>query len=810
MEGGMMDLDELKFLKLLDSTDADVVTRKKSRKRPLPQRMVYTEEARLKRLEFLSTQAGAQLSELQSMRLGERELRGNIESLIGAVEIPVGIAGPLLIHGSGFDEEIYAPLATTEGALVSSVNRGSRALSMSGGVCVRVLKQRMVRAPLFDCGRLQDCLKLKNWIQSRWGEIQRRVREYSNHAVLIELDFRIVAPCLHVRFVYETGDASGQNMTTLCTWNISQWILDGFQRDHPGGIRNFIIDGNLSTDKKASLLSAIEGRGREVVAEAFLSTEVILRMFNTTPAAMARYFAQSHSTGVLTGIHGLNVNVANVIAAIFTATGQDIASVHESSTAQVYFEEREGGLYMSLLLPCLVVGSVGGGVSIGAQKQLLEMMGAYGPGKANRLAEIIGSFALALELSTGAALTSGNFAEAHERLGRKKQNWWLKKSDLDTTFFNHLLSRECQTAGAVIGVREESSENCGESLVMNLTSQISERPCGLWRYDLQFASESQSRSVFLKVKVPDEELLLAQEILASMSSPGLGELLRENRSDSLFKHSHIRELKLAELNDPELRSISPRTLGCLSNEVRGIYILAQEFLQDLNLFEAVERREAWNRTYLDAAIRSIAQVHGRFLGQTAEFESVDWMIIPDKKRLERLLEPHFELALHLHRQSMEWFTEEDLKFHEQSLRLFPRFWEETAYMPRTLIHNDFNPRNLAFRSDLKLVVYDWELATVGLPQRDLAEFLCFTLSANVGREELMELIELHRRSVEERSGMALDSQTWIRGFEIALLDLILQRFPIYSIAQMLRKMPFLQPSYKVARRLLSLLRRSER
>jgi hydroxymethylglutaryl-CoA reductase (NADPH) len=810
MEGGRMDLENVDSPKPVGDEDETGP----ARKRPLPLRMVYTEEARHKRLDFLAAQVGRDLNELRAMRFKAKDLRGNIESFVGTVEIPVGIAGPLLIRGTGYEEEIFAPIATTEGALVSSVNRGCRALVISGGVTARVLKQRMVRAPLFDCGGIEECLHLKTWIEARWGEIQRRVREHSNHAVLLELDFRIIAPALHVRFVFETGDASGQNMTTLCTWNICQWILASYAEARPGKIRQFIIDGNLSTDKKASRLSAVHGRGREVVAEAAVPGAVLRRIFNITPASIVRYFQQAMSTGVLTGVHGLNVNVANIIAAIFAATGQDIACVHESSTGQIYFEERGPDLYISLLLPCLVIGTVGGGVSIGAQKTLLEMMGAYGPGKANRLAEIIASFALALELSTGGALTSGTFAEAHERLGRKKEQWWLKKSDLNAGFFTHLLARECESSGPVIEAEEMPLNSAGESLVMSLTSQISQRPCGLWAYKVQFAKTEEPRKVFLKVKVPDDELLLAQEILAAVSSPGLGELLRDNRADSPFRASHVRELKIAALDDPTLRSVSPRVLGWLHNESRGIFILAQEFLENLGHFEAVEKRELWRIPFVEAAIRDIAKVHARFLGQTQEFAAADWIVLPTIERITRLREAHFELARQLHRDSMEWFTAADLDFHERALDRLHRLWRELAGMPQTLVHNDFNPRNLAFRTGAAgaagarqpaLVVYDWELATVHVPQRDVAEFLCFTLTRTVTRGDLAALMELHRCKTEEISGRRLDRAAWLRGFEIALYDVILQRFPIYAIAQTMRQVPFLKPSYQTARHLLALV-----
>lgn len=806
-----MNLNDTADLHLISGDDT-AVTRAK---RPLPGRTVYTEEARQNRLNNISEQTGVELSTLREMRLDSKRLRGNIECLAGAVEIPVGVAGPLLIHGSQFDAEVFAPIATTEGALVSSINRGCRAISMSGGVTARSIKQRMVRSPLFDCENINECLRLKNWIQLRRAEIQKHVRNHSNYAVLIDLEFSVIAPCLHVRFIYETGDASGQNMTTICTWNVCQWILAEYKKDSPEGIRHFMVEGNLSSDKKASSSSAILGRGREVVAEVFLPNSVVRRVFNTTAEDLVRSLSQSHSTQILTGMHGMNINVANVIAGIFAATGQDIACVHESSLGQLHFELRNDtargpGLYASLILPTLVIGTVGGGVSLPAQKQLLEMIGCYGAGKSTRFAETIASFALALELSTGAAMASGQFAEAHERLGRNKTESWLKKSDLTVGFFNHILEKRTSALGKIIEVQPRETDEFEDSFVMTMAGQISRRPCGLWLYDVRFSEALAKQKILVKLKAADDELLLAFEIIAGLKSPGLGDLLRENRADSLFNGSAERELAIATLNCPEIEAISPKCFGVIQNASRSTYLMATEYLENVSLMGAVEQRELWERRFIEAALLGISSVHARFYQRTAPLLDNSWLHVFDSARVSRLQEAHAELARQLFNESMGWFTENDLLFHEIELPKLIASWPELEKMPATLIHNDFNPRNLAFRNNSlepQLVAFDWELATIGIAQRDLAELLAFTLSHDVTYEELNSYVEFHRRSIEALTGRGVDRDQWVRGFELALLDFILQRLPIYVIAQSFKKVPFLKPSYRVARHLLEMIRK---
>ena len=779
--------------------------------RPVPRRLVYTAEARHARIDHLES-TGADLSELREMRLEEASLRGNIESLLGAVEIPVGVAGPLTINSHSGIVQRFAPIATSEGALLSSINRGCRALQMSGGVTARSLKQRMVRAPFFDCGSLLNCMTLKNWLSHRQAEISHKIRQFSNHAVLIELNFRIIAPCLHVRFVYETGDAAGQNMTTVCTWNACNWIQKEFEREHPNLISHFMIDGNLSTDKKASTLSAIEGRGHEVIAEALIPEAVLRRVLHSTSEEMARFFVQCQSTGVLTGVHGLNINAANVIAGVFAATGQDVACVHESSTAQLHFEKRPEGLYASVLLPNLVVGTVGGGVGLAAQKQLLDLMGCYGARKSRDFAEAVASFVLALELSTGAALAGGQFATAHERLGRHKSTNWLQRSDLTAAFFNHLINPP-EIWGSVIEATALESANEGASLVMDLTAQISRRPCGLWGYQLSYSERLGADRVFVKSKVADHELLLAFEIMAGISSPGLGELLREHRQDNPFNKFHIRELKIAEMKDLPLQNIMPKTLGTMLNQKREIYILAQEYLENLELFGAVENRTDWTPGHLGAALAQIGEVHGHFLGKTETLTSEPWMFNTDSDMIRRLEETNFELARHLQVGDYEWFSDEDLEFHRLHLRTFPKVWDEMQLMHRTLIHGDFNPRNIGFRRSenrqKQIVAHDWELATVHIPQRDGIELLSFTLRTDLNSAELARQlnawIEFHRKIVEHCSGTELEPEVWRRGYTYACLDLLLQRLPIYGIAKTFRNIDFLKPTYRMARRLLEIL-----
>lgn len=387
----------------------------------IPGKNLYTEQARRARVDFLEAQTGARLALAGSARLTAEMLRNNIEGFIGAVEVPVGIAGPLRFqHGEG-SELVYAPIATTEGALTASINRGAAALSQSGGVRARAIRQSVTRTPVFAFPSVDDALFFAGWVEGHMDQIRAQTRSASAHAQLLSIDVVLVGRQAHADFVYRTADAAGQNMVTACTWRACQWILERLRAFPDIAEIEFFLDANLSSDKKATAWAFVRGRGTRVVAEATLSAEAIRRVLKVEPQRLMACYRACRTGSTASGMLGFCVHPANTLAGIFTATGQDIACVHESSLAMLELELRDdGAVYASLTLPCLMIGTVGGGTGLPQQRQYLELMGCYGDGKAARLAETIAGFALAGELSLLAAFAAGEFAQAHERMGRNR------------------------------------------------------------------------------------------------------------------------------------------------------------------------------------------------------------------------------------------------------------------------------------------------------------------------------------------------------------------------------------------------------
>lgn len=378
--------------------------------------------AALVRRLYLEKRYGVSLSSIGSTILDFEELYGrNIENPIGAVQIPVGVAGPLKVKGDYADGEYFIPLATTEGALVASVNRGAKAVTLSGGARSKVIIDGMTRAPLLWTPSVEEAVRLAEWVRERIGEIQERVvSRVTKHGRLVEVQPFIAGNLVWLRLRFKTGDAMGMNMVTISSDRICSYI----EENYPGRARCVALSGNLCTDKKPAMVNRLLGRGKYVVSEALIKREIAEKVLKATPEAIDFVNRVKNLMGsAVAGSHSFNAHYANIIAAVFIATGQDAAQVVESSMGYTWTEVRDGNLYISVTLPSLEVGTVGGGTRLPTQREALELMGVAGGGdppgtNALKFAEILAAAVLAGELNLLAAIAAGHLARAHELLGR--------------------------------------------------------------------------------------------------------------------------------------------------------------------------------------------------------------------------------------------------------------------------------------------------------------------------------------------------------------------------------------------------------
>ncbi len=774
----------------------------------IPERGHYTEGARQTRLRWAREQTGATLHHLETTDLVPERLTGNVENLIGSVEIPVGLAGPLWFRGETVEGLIVAPFATTEGSLVASASRGATAISRSGGVATRVLAQRMTRGPLFVLADLGAACGFVRWIEDHRQEIRARVRQVSHHAELAALEPFQIGKTVHLRFVYRTGAAAGQNMTTACTWRACLWLVEHV----PFELESFLIEGNQSSDKKVSFQSFLSGRGTRVTAECLLEREVLERVLKVTPEHLERCHQAFLQGSIGAGMVGYNINVANTVAAIFTATGQDIACVHESSLAQLHLEVDERGLYASILLPSLIVGTVGGGTALPAQQELLELLGCAGPGNGERLAEIIAGFSLALDLSTLAAIASGQFATSHERLGRNRPVEWLTMDDLGPAFFEPGLRRTHGDPGLAVTAIETLEHPLGSSIITELTGRRVRKLVGLFPLRLTTRSSAGAwgrEDVLVKVKPLDGEVILMLQAMASLCGGHLAALHAQHRSRLGFQGCHLRELAVYEQRDPRFVRHVPRIHHCFRADEREAYVVVMELLEGVELIDSADDVSAWRRRHLTAALQGLAEVQAIWLGRDRELDAKDWLgPVMTAPAMVEMAELFAALATHAAEEFPAWCGAAVLRRRQRLIEGLPAWWREWQAMPRTLVHNDFNPRNLAFRrldgGGLRLCVWDWELATLLPPQRDLAELLSFVLTPRATREEVGHWVEVHRRNLERASGRKLEPERWRRGYALALFDFAVHRSALYAMAHTFRNYRFLPRVTRTLDRLIDL------
>lgn len=342
---------------------------------------------------------------------------GNIENFIGLTQIPTGIIGPLRIIGSAANGDFYAPLATSEGALVASYHRGAKATRLSGGVTSICLVEGVQRSPVFKFANIGDVGIFILWFLKEIEKFKEITSRCSRFAKLNDVKTNIEGNHVIVTFEYHTGDASGQNMVTICTDEICKYIVE----QCPIKPAFWFIEGNYSGDKKATALSFTNVRGKKVTSEVIVPKIIVEKVLKTTPEAMSQYWQTSTLGVIQSGAIGAQGHYANGLAALFLATGQDVACVSEAAVGITRMQLTDkGDLYASVTLPNLIVGTVGGGTSMPTQLEGLKIMDCAGAGKARKYAEICGAVVLAGELSIAAALSAGHFSSAHKKFGRKK------------------------------------------------------------------------------------------------------------------------------------------------------------------------------------------------------------------------------------------------------------------------------------------------------------------------------------------------------------------------------------------------------
>ena len=371
-----------------------------------------------KRQNFVEKFSNSKLNHIKQYSFEPHSLLGNNEHFTGIAQVPIGFAGPINVKGEYADGDFIIPLATTEGTLIASYNRGMNIINCCGGVKCTVLDDAMQRAPVFVFSDARGVLDFSNWVKDNEVLIAKQAEMTSKVVRLKYIDIITSHKFAFLRFNYFTGDAAGQNMVNKATLFACEWINSEYKNSK---IVNFYLESNLATDKKASQINILHTRGKRVVAEVLLKRDVVLKCMNVDTKKIAYHGLVSNVASFLSGSNNNGLHSANGITAMFIATGQDVANVAESSVGLLYSELTEDNdLYLSITLPSLIVATYGGGTNLATQRECLDILGCYGEGKVNKLAEIVAATVLAGEVSLSVAISSFDWVSSHERMGRNR------------------------------------------------------------------------------------------------------------------------------------------------------------------------------------------------------------------------------------------------------------------------------------------------------------------------------------------------------------------------------------------------------
>jgi hydroxymethylglutaryl-CoA reductase (NADPH) len=328
----------------------------------------------------------------------------------------LGFAGPLRVNGEHAQGDFLIPLATSEGTLVASYNRGIKLLNLCGGVKCSIVGDAMQRAPVFVFEDARGGREFAKWVQANMDQIRDEAEATSSIAKLQYIDSYLASKFVYLRFNFSTGDAAGQNMVGRATFAACSWILDNYS-----GVKHFYLESNFATDKKASQINIMRTRGKRVTAEALIKRDVLIQQMRVEPENLAYHHGVANVGAILSGANNNGLHSANGITAMFIATGQDVANVAESSAGVLYGElTPERDLYLSITIPSLIVATYGGGTGLPTQRECLEILGCFGKGKVNKLAEVIAGVVLAGEISLASAISASDWVSSHEQYGRNR------------------------------------------------------------------------------------------------------------------------------------------------------------------------------------------------------------------------------------------------------------------------------------------------------------------------------------------------------------------------------------------------------
>ena len=746
-------------------------------------RVNQSEEARRARVETLRQKTHKKLPSLSVSQLNSDNLVGNIENFIGTAQFPIGTAGPLKILFQGAEENIYGAFCTTEGALVSSIARGTLAINLSGGCKTRLIENTVSRAPVFLFHDLDRALHFSTWVKTQITDLKKKTTEHSKFAQLLNVEAHVIVHDVHLLFTYSTGDAAGQNMTTFITASLVQTLKQNYFTAHSIWTEHTLIEGNLSSDKKATSSLYKLGRGRKVISDVTLPAAVAKKVLKVSTYELCKNFNRMKSARVLAGYSGYNINVANAVAALFLSTGQDAACIHESSQAELHMEMQGDQLFVSLYMPSILVGTVGGGTHLPHAHTCLALMNCEGEGSANKLAQVICAYALALEISTVSAIESGHFVQAHSSLGRDSHKK-INPEAIDTDFINRLLPKNSQKLIQIHSLQSLASD---DAMMMDLANISARRICGLYKLEGTFentqkilkrsvtkksSSQKSKKNLILKIKAQDSDLITSSQLMLENLSMGDVVQCKEFKLYHPLLHTQSNEVYLNQFLKEKNWDFVPQVYASIMDKGSGIILIAE-------VAKATKNFSDWTKKEIEQALKNISTIHKSKLkkSESKPFIHFENDFYKNSFPLWKKITEH----LIIKNSSVE---PELVTILEDAIENYKQHFSPFEVLEKRLCHLDYNPRNILFDKKNSQSIIDWEFSALHLPQRDLIEFFLFQ-----DVEKMNSLISTTLQNYPKI--IQYNVQDWQAGMPAAFFDFVLRRLNLYLIIAEFKNITFL-------------------
>ncbi|MBA3899214.1 MAG: phosphotransferase, partial [Bacteroidetes bacterium] len=403
--------------------------------------------------------------------------------------------------------------------------------------------------------------------------------------------------------------------------------------------------------------------------------------------------------------------------------------------------------------------------------EALDLMDCYGSGNLSRFACMIAGFAISLEISTYAAIVSGQFAKAHEKLGRNKPIDWLTKSELKQPFIENCLNGSFE-GKTIHSILLENIGTLDNGILTNLTSRVSKKLIGFFPFEIDYYDENLGQRhklpLLIKSKPLDTEVFKGLHFMAAAINPELSDLINEHKEFLEYKNCHVKEISLFNLLKQHSLDFSPKMFGQHNDEKREIHLFIQEMLleENLLLYNTENQPGRWENNHLEKVIAAIAEIHKTFQNKNIQANHPEITVFCPwnaKALYKKLLTLCFE----------ELQKPAQHKQLNLLLNLVDGLEQEHGLIQveKTIIHNDFNPRNTAIRNDGSPCFYDWELSVLNFPQRDIVEFLCFALEENFSEEKLFGLLNFHYAFYADSYSRA----QWFKAYTFALKEFLITR-----------------------------------